>query len=201
MNYLKTFQALVFTAIFSLSLISSLKAQEKIIVPLSPPAQTTTSSSGNQVTIKNQPAAIKSAPISVQEDPSNELGLIYSVKKLEEATKLIENNNLNDAEILLASIKDWLTEAAEHHYSLFQTLSKNYKNQNISKIEKAHALDFANLRDQSYFLLAKVYIGQNKLKPAIKLLLDIIKSQPDSELSQKAYKLIQDIKFSDKATN
>ncbi len=155
------------------------------------------SSSGNIVAIK-EPALKQVETISIQEDPTNELGLIYSVKKIEEAKKLIETNSFQEAEQLLIQINDWLISSSEYHYELFQTFSKNYKEQDKSKLEKAHALDFANLRDQCYFLLAKTYISQSKTKPAIKLLVDIIKSQPDSELSLKAYKLIQDIKFSDK---
>ena len=82
---------------------------------------------------------------------------------------------------------------------MFQVLSKKTKTITASKVEKAHALDFGQLRDQSYFLLAKVYIGQNKLKEAVKLLTEIIKSQSDSNLGLEAYKTLQEIKFSDKA--
>ena len=137
--------------------------------------------------------------VSVQEDPKNQLGLIYTVKKLDEARKLIEEGNYGDAQKILIEAKDWLTDATEFHYNLFQTFSKQQKNSGLAKIEKAHANDFGNLRDQAYFLLAKAYIGENKLRKAASLLIEIIKSQNGSVLSEQAYKTLQEIKFSDKA--
>lgn len=146
----------------------------------------------------------KKQNISVQEDLNNKLGLIYSSKKLEEATELLKEGKFNEAEKLINSTKDWLIEATETHYNLYQALNKQEKDLNIlerSKIEKAHALDFGQLRDQSYYILAKAYIGQNKEKEAIKPLLNIIKSQSSTELGKEAYKLLHEIKFSDDTKN
>lgn len=142
--------------------------------------------------------------ISVQEDSENKLGLIYSSKKLEEATQLLKEGRFHEAEKIINSTKDWLMEATESHYHLYQALSKQEKDPQIaksSKIEKAHALDFGQLRDQSYYILAKAYIGQEKSKEAIKPLLSIIKSQPNTNLGKEAYKLLQEIKFSDSISN
>ena len=138
--------------------------------------------------------------VSIQEDPKNELGLINSVKKLELVSSLIDEGKIQEAQKILLETKEWLTNAADHHYKLSQALSEYSQTSEASKIEKAHALDFAKVRDQSFFLLAKVYIMQNKLKEAVELLIEIIKSQPDSELAKKAYKTLQEIKFSDKPT-
>lgn len=139
--------------------------------------------------------------ISVQEDLENKLGLIYSSKKLEEATGLLKEGKFSEAEKLINSTKDWLIEATETHYHLYQALSKQEKDSKVieaSKIEKAHALDFGQLRDQSYYILAKAYIGQSREKEAIKPLLSIIKSQANTGLGKEAYKLLNEIKFSDK---
>lgn len=136
---------------------------------------------------------------SILEDPSNQLGLIYWARKLEEATSLLKQEKIQEAEKILISTKEWLTDATEYHYNLFQSLSKNPKNINLSKIERAHAFDYGQIRDQSSYLLAQAYIKQNKLKEGVKLLVEIIKSQPDSELGHNAYKTLQDIKFSDKS--
>ena len=137
--------------------------------------------------------------VSVQEDPQNQLGLIYTVKKLDEARKLIEEGNYGEAEKILIDAKSWLTDATEFHYNLFQAFNKQQKNISLAKIEKAHAADFGHVRDQAYFLLAKAYIGENKLKGAISLLIEIIESQSGSILAEQAYKTLQEIKFSDKA--
>ncbi|MBI3590113.1 MAG: hypothetical protein HY094_01890 [Candidatus Melainabacteria bacterium] len=162
-------------------------------------SQTSSGNNIKQIQVpKKEPDQKINLPVSVQEDSQNQLGLIYSVKKIEEASTLIRDGNIQEAEKTLLSIKNWLTEATDFHYSLFQALSKHSKTLFESKIEKAHALDFAQVRDQSYFLLAKVYIIQNKFKDAVKLLVEIVKSQPDSALAREAYKALQEIKFSDK---
>ncbi len=142
----------------------------------------------------------KNNPVSVQEDPENSIGLLYSVKKIESATNLLKENKVDEAEKLLIPTRDWLTETTEHHYILYQTFNNQGKNQSLlksSKIEKAHALDFGNLRDQANYLLAKIYIAKSNYKEAIKLLINIIKSQPNTDLGKDAYKTLQEIKFSD----
>ena len=136
--------------------------------------------------------------VSVQEDPQNQLGLIYTVTKLDGARKLIEEGKYEEAEKILTEAKNWLTDATEFHYNLFQAFNRQQKNVGLAKIEKAHAADFGHLRDQSYFLLAKAYIRENKLKEATELLVEIIKSQNGTILSEQAYKTLQEIKFSDK---
>ncbi len=143
------------------------------------------------------PTPILQVYLSVQEDPQNQLGLIYSVKKIEEATNLFNEGKIDEAEKKLNEIKNWLIDATDLHYKLHQTLSKNSKTLDKAKVEKAHALDFGNLRDQAFYLLAKIYINQNKLKDAVKMLTEVVQSQPESELGRNAYKTLIEIKFSD----
>ncbi len=148
--------------------------------------------------IKPENTINQNQPVSIQEDSQNQLGLIYTVKKLDEGRKLIEEGNFVEAEKILLDAKNWLTNATEYHYNLFQLFNKQQKNIGLAKIEKAHAADFGHARDQSFFLLAKSYIGQNKLREAAELLVEIIKSQNGTMLSEQAYKTLQEIKFSDK---
>lgn len=140
--------------------------------------------------------------VSIQEDIQNPLGLIYSSKKIEEGLKLLSEEKFQEAQNILKPIKDWLKNATEYHYALYQIFQneskKSLKANTQIQIEKAHALDFGNLRDRISLLLAKAYIGQKKLKEAIEELVEIIKSQPNTELGKKAYELLLDIKFSDK---
>lgn len=153
--------------------------------------------------VKSQPEqnknVTKNSIVSVQEDPRNKLGLIYSVKKLEEASILLKDGKLDEAEKNLIDVKQWLTDSSNYHYALYEAFKKYPGEFSASKIEKAHALDFAKVRDQADFLLAKLYIAQNKFKETVDSLIGIIKSQPDSELANESYKLLQQIKFSDKS--
>ena len=135
---------------------------------------------------------------SVQEEENNSLGLIYSAKKLEEAKLLIEEKKYIEAENILKDLKEWLTSATEFHYTLYKILNNQQVKATEAKIEKAHALDFGKLRDESYYRLARTYILQNKSKDAIPLLVEIIKSQAGQTLGEQAYQALQGIKFSDK---
>lgn len=144
------------------------------------------------------PAEPQKNYVSVQEDPKNVLGLAHWAKKIEDANILFNEGKYSEAEKLLLPIYNWLTTSTEYHYSLFHSLSKDNKTFLKSKIEKAHALDYAHIRDKSSFLLAKTYIKLNKSNDALKLLVEIVKSQAESDLGQEAYKLLQEIRFSDK---
>ena len=136
--------------------------------------------------------------VSIQEEENNFLGLVYSAAKIEEAKILINDKNYADAEKTLKEVNDWLISATELHYNLHKVFTTQKNKITESKIEKAHALDFGKLRDESYLLLAQVYILQNKIKEAVPLLAEIIKSQIGKPLGEEAYNLLQTIKFSDK---
>jgi len=186
------YKVLVFTALIFLSINNSF-AQEEIKIEKKE-VETL------HVTSQQEEKHKKHESESVQEDTKNELGLIYSAKKLEEANNLIKENKYQEAEKLITPIKEWLTESTEMHYSVYQIFNKQDKHtsQEYGKVERAHAIDFGQLRDQSYYLLAKVYIAQNKIKDAARLLVFIIKSEPNTGLGKESYKLLQDIKFSDR---
>lgn len=135
--------------------------------------------------------------ISVQEDSGNQLGLIYTSQKLEEASVHIKNKRYPEAEQIIITAKDWLTSATDYHFMLYEAFSKYPKFSNITRLEKAHAIDFAKLRDQAYFMLARLYITEGKLQDAVSFLVEIVGSQTDSKLGIDSYKLLQKLKFSD----
>lgn len=141
-----------------------------------------------------------SEKISIQEDPQNELGLLFTAKKIEGAKKLIQDGKYEEAKKILKESSEWLTTGTEYHYSLYKVLTKqqNTLETQKSKIEKAHALDWGKVRDEAYFLLATILIKEKNFKEALKLLIEVINSEPDSQLGHNAYKTLQDLKFSDK---
>lgn len=134
---------------------------------------------------------------SVQLDINNSLGIAYSVTVLEDSVALANNNNLQEAEKKLSEISVWLTDATEYHFDLFKIYSQDSNTLSQSKMQKAYAHDFAELRDKAYFELAKVYIKQNKPKEAVKYLVEIIKSQSNSELGKKSQNILKKIRFVD----
>ncbi|OGI19087.1 MAG: hypothetical protein A3B68_07780 [Candidatus Melainabacteria bacterium RIFCSPHIGHO2_02_FULL_34_12] len=185
-------KALVFTAIFLINIFSISKniAYSETNQPV---INMQSSSSG---TVKT-PAP--KTYLSVHEDPINQLGLIHSANQIKEAEILLNEGKINEAEKIINEINDWLSDATKYHFDLFQILSKDVKTSNASKIEKAHTIDFGNLRDESSVLFAKILIKKGKQKDAVGILVKVMKSQSDSELGKKAYKMLQGIKFSDRA--
>ncbi len=187
---------IVLTTMLYLTILSAY-SQTPTIVTSPTPTVISIPTHPSRVTTPAVTPTPKPSPLSVQEDSDNSLGLIFSVKKIEEANNLLAEGKTDEAEKKLNEIKGWLINATDYHYNLYQVINKNSKTEQAAKIEKAHALDFANLRDQAFYLLARIYISQNKLKEATKLLTDIVKSQSESELGKDAYKTLLEIKFSD----
>ena len=169
-----------------------------ILFPLNVPVFSQPVENPNAEIKQNLAAELKPPIISVQEEENNPLGLVYSAKKIEEAKLLIEENNFPEAENILKETSDWLTSATELHYTLHKTLSTQKNRFTEAKFEKAHALDFGRLRDESYILLAKVYFSENKLKESVSLLTEVVKSQIGQPLGDEAFRILQRIKFSDK---
>ena len=190
----RLFKTLVFTAAIILSTLISYS--QDMTNQENPPQKIQNETEMKKTTeIKNEEKTSKL--ISVQEDPQNKLGLIHSVMSIEQATTLFNEGKYSEAEEILLMSVEWLSYATEMHYDLYKVLSKGSNTINQSNIEKAHALDFGHLRDQIYFLLAKVYIVQNKFKDALPLLVGIVKSQDGSSLATDAYKALIEMKFSD----
>ena len=150
---------------------------------------------------KTTPPPTKTPPKNIDPQATttekSSLSLRYAEKKIEEASKLFQKGDLDQAYKVLFPITEWLTQATQLHYELFQVLSKHTQTATTSKVEKIQALDFGQLRDRSYFLLANIYISQNKLQEAVNILAEVIKSQPDSELGLESYKKLQEVNFSD----
>lgn len=128
-------------------------------------------------------------------DVKNQLGTAYVENAINKARNLVKAKNYIDATILINSINQWTADSAEYHTDLFKTLKKIENADVQANIEKELAIKFAVMRDEILFLNAEIFIHENKKRNAVENLVEIVKSQPNSELGFKAYKLLKEIGF------
>lgn len=132
------------------------------------------------------------------DDPKNPLGVTVSAQKLNACAQLISQKKYKEAQTQLTALKDWLVEATEAHINLYKTL-KNFPNAQVqAELEKQLALQFALLRDKSFFQLGMLAIGQQDYPNAVKNLSHVIQSQPRSPMGAQAYEVLQKIGFTEK---
>lgn len=135
---------------------------------------------------------------SLLNSPNNPIGLAYPFKQLEQSTELLKKNDIGGAKKIVEPLSEWLTDMTEYHIALFKKLNTIDTAKESAQIEKRIALDSALLRDKAYYQLALIYIAEKDMKKAIKYLVDIVKSQPTTELGIKSYEILQQIGFTEK---
>lgn len=131
-------------------------------------------------------------------DPNNPLGLAYPYQQLEISKDHLKKKETAQAKLIVEPLSEWLTTLTEYHIELFKKLNNIETAKNQAQIEKRIALDAALLRDKAYYQLALIYLTEHKEKEAIKYLVEVIKSQPKTELGMKSYEILQQIGFTDK---
>ncbi len=117
-----------------------------------------------------------------------------STKSFLDISQLIGGGDLELAMKKSEELISWLEQAIEAHFTLYKVF-KNNKEKEASQEEKNLALSFAKLRDQTLYLMADIHVKNENFKDAIKPLVKIIQSQPDSEIAENAYKKLSEIGF------
>ncbi|MGD9579896.1 MAG: tol-pal system YbgF family protein [Vampirovibrionia bacterium] len=131
-------------------------------------------------------------------DPKNKLGLAYPFVELEKSKELLKKKDFTGARNVVVPLSEWLTNLTEYHIQLFKKLNGIDTAKNQAQVEKKLALDSALLRDKAYYQLALIYLGEKNEKEAIKYFVEVIKSQPKTELGMKSYEILQQIGFTEK---
>jgi len=130
--------------------------------------------------------------------PDNPYGLAAAQNRLNRTALLIQQGKVAEAKPELLSLKEWVTEATEAHIGLYKALSKIPSAQVQAELEKQVALEFATMRDKTYYQLAKINLAQNNPREATKLLVEVVKSQPSSAVGVEAYETLQAMGFTQK---
>ncbi len=146
-----------------------------------------------EISVENPPQELPAL-----DNPENPFGFADAQKKLNATAALIEKKDYAMAKSLLLPLKDWLVESTESHISLYKALNNVPSAKVQAELEKQVALEFALLRDKAFFQLGKIYLAENDSRTGIKMLIEVVKSQPRSETGLKAYELLQEIGFTQK---
>ncbi len=128
-------------------------------------------------------------------DPKNKLGITYIENIIRKAEFYLEEEDFDSAKQALDKISEWVYDATEYHTDLFKTLKNIENSEAQANVERNLAIQFAILRDRALFLESKVHIANGKQKQAVEKLVEIVRSQPKTDLGFKAYETLQEIGF------
>lgn len=131
-------------------------------------------------------------------NPANPVGLAYPYQELDKSLELLKKNDIVNAKKVVQPLSEWLTEMTEYHIQLFKKLNDLDNAKNQAQVEKKLALNSALLRDKAYYQLGLIYLAEKDYKKTIKYLVEVIKSQPQTELGLKSYEILQQIGFTEK---
>ena len=132
---------------------------------------------------------------NITTDAKNQLGTTYAENLIKKAESFIKSNNFSAAKQTIDSVNQWASDATEYHTDLFKTLKKIENADSQANIERELAIKFATMRDKILFLQAQIFIHDGLKRNAVENLVEVVKSQPNSELGFQAYKILQDIGF------
>lgn len=127
--------------------------------------------------------------------PQNQLGLKWAENIIIKTEELIKNKKINEAQISIAPLDPWLSEATEIHTDLYKTLRTLDTAKIQAELERDLALSFVMLRDKSKYLLGLIYIEEKQYQKAVKKLAEVVKSQPKTTLGMQAYETLEKIGF------
>ena len=174
-------------------------APEKIQIS-KPPAIAVPVAPANLGDIQDLTVAAENAPLPVLkkvDDPKNPLGLMAAKNQLNHVELLMGDKRWLEADKELSTLKPWLIEATERHIELYKILSRVPSGRVQGEFEKRLALEFAKMRDKAMFDSGRIAIQINNPKRAVRDLIEVIQSQSRTEMGVRAYKLLQEVGFTE----
>ncbi len=120
-----------------------------------------------------------------------------ALARLEEMRNAMPNSRAKDFQDSINGYSDWLSDLADAHWRLYQSFVKFDGTKAQAESERQLCLRFGQLKRQAMLLKAEFLIGQRRYPEALGPLVDIVASEPKTETGRNAYRLLQDIGFSD----
>jgi hypothetical protein len=170
------------------------------IVPTKPPAISVPVAPANLGDIKDLTVSSENAPLPVLkkvDDPKNPLGLMAAKNQLNHVELLMGDKRWFEADKELSTLKPWLIEATERHIELYKILTRVPSGRVQGEFEKRLALEFAKMRDKAMFDSGRIAMQINNPKRAVRDLIEVIQSQSRTEMGVRAYKLLQEVGFTE----
>lgn len=128
-------------------------------------------------------------------DPSNPLGTAYAESLINKTGVYIKQNNLAAAKATIEPVVKWLQQSTEYHTYLYRVLKDIDSAKIQAELERDLALKFAVARDKASYQYALLLIEDKKYQPAVDRLVEVIRSQPNSQLGFASYEVLQQIGF------
>jgi len=199
-----TIYVLIFCMCLNFSI--SANAENKFIAPFKAPFSLFNDKKDNEQTDKKNnnlndraektQAEIKNTQNSKKVfDPQNIVGITYAENTINKAAFYVEEEDFESAKQTIDSINEWIFDATEYHTDLFKTLKKLDNSEVQANIERDLAIKFAVLRDKTLFIESKVLLNKGNKLHAVENLVEVVRSQPATNLGFQAYELLQDLGF------
>lgn len=93
-------------------------------------------------------------------------------------------------------LSEWLTDAADAHYRMYQAFAKSELTKNQAASEKQLNQSFSQLKREAQLLKADLLIKQGRGPEALSPLVEIVVNDPRSQTGQAAYKKLTELGFS-----
>lgn len=117
--------------------------------------------------------------------------------RLEELRAAMTATRPKDFQDSISGYSDWLSDMADAHWKLSQSFAKHDSTKAYAESERLLCLRFGQLKRQAMLLKAEFLISQRRYPEALSPLVDIAAAEPKTETGQRAYRLLQEIGFSD----
>lgn len=121
--------------------------------------------------------------------------------KIEEMSNRLAVSRPSDVKDNIFNLCEWLQECADAHWKMYQSFDKLPGTKVQAKQEKETAIKFSRLKNRARLLKADVFIKEGRYPEALGPLVEIVTSEPTTDLGQAAYKRLTDMGFSDQISS
>lgn len=121
--------------------------------------------------------------------------------KIEELSNRLAVSRPGEVKDNIFNLCEWLQECADAHWKMYQSFDKLPGTKVQAKQEKETALKFSRLKNRARLLKADLFIKENRYPEALGPLVEIVTSEPTTDLGQAAYKRLIDMGFSDQVSS
>ncbi len=120
--------------------------------------------------------------------------------RLDELRSMMPSARPKEFQEALSNYITWLSDVADGHWRMSTAFAKTEANKSQAEAEKQSALKFGGLKRQGMLLEAQFLVSQRRFPEAVSPLIEIVVSEPRTATGKAAYKLLQDIGFSEVAS-
>lgn len=116
--------------------------------------------------------------------------------KIEELKVLLPQSRPQDLQDSVFNLVEWLQDAAEAHYRMYQAFAKNEATKREATTEKQLNANFCQLKREAMLLKADILIRENRAPEALGPLVDLVSADPRGTVGKDAYKRLVSLGFS-----